>query len=103
MIKKCIFVCLMMMAALSTQAAVKNDTIGIDQKGIVKFVEHKSTNSKGKETIKYFALYQGYLVQTTKNVKEKVELCSQYGARCALALIGTKTKTGFIPKRLILN
>lgn len=83
-----------------SNAATPNDTIGIDQTGI-KFVEN-TTTVKGKETTKYYALYKGFLVTTTKNVKEKAELCTKYGVRCALGAIGKNVKGQFVPKRIVL-
>lgn len=91
---------LVAMSAVVSNAATPNDTIGIDQTGI-KFVEN-TTVVKGKETTKYYALYKGSLVSTTKNVKEKAELCTKYGVRCALGAIGKTVKGQFIPKRIVL-
>lgn len=98
--KKFFVVCLMMAATISSRAATPNDTVGIDQTGI-RWVESTSV-VKGKETTKYYAVYKGNLCSTTKNVKEKAELCTKYNVRCALGAIGKTVKGVFVPKRIVL-
>lgn len=85
------------------KAATPNDTIAINQSDVTKWEAVKSLNTKGNKTIKYYCVYKGFLVNTTKTTKEKAELCKKLGAKCALIAIGKKTKDGFTPKRIVLN
>lgn len=101
--KKSIFSLLFGMIALGCQAASPNDTIAINQMEIKKWIEHETTNTKGAKVIKYYCIYNGQLVPTSKNVCEKAKLCEKFGAKCALICIGKKVKGAFVPKRIALN
>lgn len=79
---------------------VKNDTVGIGAGVKTELVEHKTTSSKGKVVTKYFVLVGGELIPTSKSVAERMKLCKEYNAKCALAIVKSG-KNG--KKRVILD
>lgn len=84
----------------SAKDAAQNDTITVDNAKIAKVIEDKTTNSKGKAVVKYYFLYDGELISTSKPVVEVYNLAKQYGAKCALAMVvNRETKR----KRIIRN
>ena len=83
---------------LNINAATKADTLRVDNKDITKVIEYPTTNSKGSKTTKYYFIYKGELVNTSKTVVEKYKLAKQFGANCALVIVINKTN-----KRIILN
>lgn len=89
--------------APSANAATPNDTIAVDQKDVTRFEAVESVNTKGNKTIKYYCVYKGLLLTTTKTTKEKAELCKKLGAKCALICIGKKVNGVFQPKRIVTN
>lgn len=70
--------------------ADKNDTIAVNSNLITKVIKHNTTTSKGKPVVKYYFVYNGNLVSTTKTVVEKYELAKAYGVRIALIMIKNK-------------
>ena len=100
--KKIIITLVLAVAAISAYAAdeVKNDTIPVNNSEIVKIVEDESVNSKGNKVTKFYILYGGELIPTSKHVVETYKLCQKYEAKCALAMVINK-KTN--RKRIILN
>ncbi len=84
--------------SLNVSAASNNDTIKVDNNSITKVIEAPTTNSKGKPTTKYYFIYKGELINTSKNVVNKYKLAKQYNANCALVLVVSKSN-----KRIILN
>lgn len=100
---KNVFTTIMLTFALNALAATPNDTIGINQSDVKKWVETEVVNTKGNKVKKYYCIWKEQLVPTSKTVYEKAMLCNKFGAKCALILIGKKTKTGFSPKRIALN
>lgn len=89
--------CLTMVVAF----AADNDTIGIDQSRIARFIEEPAVSAKGKQYFKYYAIYNGELVKTNKGVIEAVKLCDKYKAKCALAAIVNRKTKKIV--RIILN
>ena len=87
-------------AIAQTTSEAKNDTIAIPASEKVTLVEHKTTNGKGKEVIKYFVCVNQELISTSKSVAERIKLCEQYNAKCALSIV-KNGKTN--KKRVILN
>lgn len=87
-------------AAKTPAAPAQNDTISVNSDKIERVVEHKTTNSKGKEVTKYYMLYEQELIPAAKTTVEAYNLAKQYGARCALVLVVNK-KTN--RKRIIKN
>lgn len=85
-------------AILNVAAETKADTLKVDNAQITKVIEAETTTSKGTKTIKYYFIYKGELVNTSKTVVTKYKLAKQFGANCALAIIINKTN-----KRIILN
>ena len=61
-------------------------------------VQYPTTNSKGNKTTKYYFIYKGELIKTSKTVVEKYKLAKQFGANCALVMVINKNS-----KRIILN
>lgn len=90
-------VALLLTLSLNVNAA-NNDTLKVDNNAITKVIEAPTTNSKGKATTKYYFIYKGELVNTSKTVVTKYKLAKQYNANCALALVVSRTN-----KRIILN
>lgn len=100
--KKIILALALMAGALTASAKSKavNDTISVNNSKIERVVESKATNSKGKEVVKYYFVYDHQLISTSKSVVEVYCLAKQCGANCALAMvINRKTKH----KRIIRN
>lgn len=100
--KKLILALALIAGALTASAkgTAQNDTIAVDNAKIERVVENKTTNSKGKAMVKYYFIYGGELVPTSKLVVEVYNLAKQYGANCALAVVINKeTKR----KRIIRN
>lgn len=83
---------------LNINAASVSDTLRVDNTKITKVIEYPTTNSKGNKTTKYYFIYKGELIKTSKTVVEKYKLAKQFGANCALVIIKNKTN-----KRIILN
>ena len=83
---------------LNVNAASVSDTLRVDNTKITKVIEYPTTNSKGNKTIKYYFIYKGELVNTSKTVVEKYKLAKQFGANCALVIINGKNS-----KRIVLN
>lgn len=77
----------------------KPDTLRVDNAKITKVIEDVTTNTKGNKVIKYYFIYNGELVNTSKTVIAKYKIAKQYGANCALAII-IKGKGS---KRIILD
>ena len=46
----------MLLVAMSTTAKVNTDTVGIDQSNIKQIITNTTTNSKGKQVIKRYAV-----------------------------------------------
>lgn len=80
---------LMCISSINCSAA-NNDTIAVNNNLITKVIRHKTTTTKGKPTVKYYFVYNGNLVSTTKTVVEKYELAKAYGVRIALIIIKNK-------------
>ena len=70
--------------------AAKSDTLAVNNNLITKVIKHNTTTSKGKPVVKYYFVYNGNLVSTTKTVVEKYELAKAYGVRIALIVIKNK-------------
>lgn len=87
-------------ASIYAQTDAKNDTLVVVNEKIKSVIQDETINSNGKKVVKYYILYAGELVQTSKNVAEKYRLCQKHGAKCALAIVKNK-KTN--RKRIILN
>ena len=83
---------------LNVNAANVSDTLRVDNTKITKVIEYPTTNSKGNKTIKYYFIYKGELIKTSKIVVEKYKLAKQFGANCALVMVINKNS-----KRIILN
>lgn len=70
--------------------AAKSDTLAVNNNLITKVIRHNTTTSKGKPVTKYYFVYNGNLVSTTKTVVDKYELAKAYGVRIALIIIKNK-------------
>lgn len=86
-------------AILNVAAETKADTLKVDNAQITKVIEAETTTSKGTKTIKYYFIYKGELVNTSKTVVAKYKLAKQYNANCALAIVIKGKST----KRIILD
>lgn len=84
------------------KAAEPVDTVAFNNAKIEKIISDKYVTAKGKSTIKYYILTTDkVLVPISKTVYEKIQLCGQYGAYCALdAVVSKKTRK---IKRIILG
>lgn len=65
----------------------KPDTLKVDNAKITKVIEDVTINNKGNKVTKYYFIYNGELVNTSKTVVAKYKIAKQYGANCALAII----------------
>lgn len=77
----------------------KADTIAIDQTSITRWIVDSTKTVKDKLIVKYYCIYKGQLVSTTKITLQNVTLCEKYKAKCALILITSKTGK----KRIVCN
>lgn len=98
-----LLITLMLFVCSAMHAKTDNDTVFVEQPHTVKFIEHPTKNAKGVETIKYYAIYRGELLATTKTTVEKIRLCTKYGAKYTLLCIGKKVNGRFQPKRIIIG
>lgn len=71
-------------------SAAKSDTLAVNNNLITKVIKHNTTTTKGKPVVKYYFVYNGNLVSTTKTVVDKYELAKAYGVRIALIIIKNK-------------
>ena len=92
---------LMLLAAVSATAKVDTDTVGIDQSQIKQIVTNTTTNSKGKQVTKRYAIVNGYLCTISKTVLDKITLCKRYNCKLALGLV--RNKKTHVPMRVILD
>lgn len=100
-IQSVIMFVVMLTLATTTSAKEANDTIVASQKDVTKWIQEPSVSSSGKQTIHYYAIYKGQLLRTTKTSYEKAKLCTKYGARLPMYVIGQKKNGAFQPKRII--
>lgn len=84
------FIIGMLMCISSINCSAKSDTLAVNNSLITKVIRHKTTTSKGKPVTKYYFVYNGNLVSTTKTVVDKYELAKAYGVRIALIIIKNK-------------
>ena len=91
----------MLLAAMSATAKVNTDTIGIDQSNIKQIITNTTTNSKGKQVTKRYAVVNGYLCTISKTVVDKITLCKRYNCRLALSVV--RNKKTHVPIRVILD
>lgn len=96
---KRLFISLLLAFVCSASFAAEADTTAIRQSDVTKWICDTTTNTKGKQVVKYYALYKGQLVSTNRTTLQNVSLCEKYKAQCALVLITTKTGR----KRIICN
>lgn len=92
---------LMLLAAMSATAKVDTDTVGIDQSQIKQIITNTTTNSKGKQITKRYAVVNGYLCTISKTVIDKITLCKRYNCKLALGVV--RNKKTRIPMRVILD
>lgn len=92
----------LLLSCSAMHAKTDNDTILVDQPQMVQFIEHPTKNSKGADVVKYYAMYRGELLTTTKSTIEKATLCKKYGAKCKLICIGKRVNGHFQPKRIVV-
>ena len=92
---------LMLLAAMSATAKVDTDTVGIDQSQIKQIVTNTTTNSKGRQVTKHYAVVNGYLCIIFKTVIDKITLCKRYNCKLALGLV--RNKKTHVPMRVILD
>ena len=98
---KHLLISLMLLAAMSATAKVDTDTVGIDQSSIKQIITNTTTNSKGKQIIKHYAVVNGYLCTISKTVINKITLCKRYNCKLALGLV--RNKKTHVPMRVILD
>lgn len=86
--------------SVCAQSEAKNDTVAVVNSKIERMIQDETTNAKGKKVVKYYFMYNGTLVPTSKSVVDAYNLCRKYKAECALVIVVNK-KTN--RKRIILN
>lgn len=84
------FIIGMLMCISINSYAAKSDTLAVNNNLITKVIRHNTTTNKGKPITKYYFVYNGNLVSTTKTVVDKYELAKAYGVRIALIIIKNK-------------
>lgn len=101
-----ILCCLMiaLFAVAKNDSSAKNDTIGVTQQEVSKWISEPYVNSKGEKKVHYYAIWRGNLLTTSKTTIEKATLCNKYNAKCALIVVGKRSASGvFQPKRITTN
>lgn len=84
------FVALALLAgafSVSAKVTAQNDTIAVNNAKIEKVVADTTKKSNGQTVVKYYFMYDKQLIPTSRNVVEIYQLCKQYGAECALAMV----------------
>lgn len=101
-----ILCCLMtvLFAVAKSNSSAKNDTIGITQQEVSKWISEPYINDKGEKKVHYYAIWRGNLLTTSKTTIERAMLCDKYNAKCALIVVGKRSANGsFQPKRITTN
>jgi hypothetical protein len=100
--RKSIVALIFLISAFCIQArtTAQNDTVTVHNELIERVVSDTTVNSNGKTVVKWYMLYQHQLIPTSKSTVEVYNLCKQYGAECALAMVINRN-TG--KKRIIRN
>lgn len=102
--KKVIFLLTAVLFSVAIYAeSAKNDTIVIQSSEVSQWIEEPSVTTTGKQTIRYYALFKGELLSTTKTTVSKAKLCKKYNAKCVLYVIGKRTNNIFRPKRIVVG
>lgn len=96
---KRIFISLLVALSCSALFAAQADTTAIRQSDVTKWICDTTTTAKGKTSIKYYAVYKGKLVSTSKTTFEAVKLCKKHNVQCALVYITSTTGR----KRIVLD
>ena len=99
MIKRISSLIVFALISLLSFGQIKADTISINQTSITRWITDSTKTTKGNTIIKYYCIYNGQLISTTKTTLQNVALCEKYKAKCALILITSKTGK----KRIICN
>ena len=99
--KKLLTIMLLALSMTAT-AAQPNDTIAVNQSAITKWIVDETTNTKGARVKKYYVIYNGELLTTSKTCYEKASLCQKHGAKCNLIAIGKKKNGKFVAKRIAM-
>lgn len=94
-----ILIFLVLSVATLCSFAAQADTTAVHQSDVTKWICDTTINTKGKQVVKYYALYKGQLVSTNRTTLQNVLLCENYKAKCALILITSKTGK----KRIVCN
>lgn len=84
------FIIGMLMCISINCSAAKRDTLAVNSNLITRVIKHNTTTSKGKPITKYYFVYNGNLVSTTKTVVDKYKIAKAYGVRIALIIIKNK-------------
>lgn len=64
-----------------------NDTTKVNLNDIKEIIRETETNAKGKTTTKYYVIYKGKLIKTTKTSIKDIELAIKHKADCDIYLI----------------
>lgn len=64
-----------------------NDTIKVNLNDIKEIIRETETSAKGKTTTKYYVIYKGKLIKTTKTSIKNIELAIKHKADCDVYLI----------------
>lgn len=99
MIKRTLFSIVFALVNLLSFGQTKADTTAIRQSDVTKWICDTTTTAKGKTSIKYYAVYKGKLVSTSKTTFEAVKLCKKHNVQCALVYITSTTGR----KRIVLD
>lgn len=100
--KKAILILLgiLLYVGANAETKIKTDTVFANPTLIQKWITEPTKNEKtGKVVNKYYVIYDGRLITTSKSVVDKVILCQKYNVSCALAIVRKNKK----PTKLILD
>lgn len=92
--KKMIIFAVLSLVMATASAAGKStvDTVACNNALITKWITDVQTNEEGKDVIKYYVVYNGRLVSTSKSVIDKVKLCQKHNIAIALACVRRNKK-----------
>lgn len=97
--KKTIFIIILFMSCIiKVTASTKADTIAVNNNMIERVIVDETINTKGNKVKKYYFIYNGELINTSKTVIEKYNLCKKYNAKIALIIVKRGNN-----KRIIFN
>ena len=89
----------LVMATANAAGKATVDTVACNNTLIREWITDVQVNEQGKKSTKYYVIYDGRLVSTSKTVIDKVKLCQKHNISIALACVRRNKKV----TRIILD